>query len=92
MYELNLFSEDKNNLIKFLTKFYNTDFNDIKEPKFEKTFDSPIDMIDIISTIVDNNDKYNIGIWISFDKNIFINITNQNLDKVIKYLFERYPM
>ena len=48
-------------------------------------------MIEIISTIIDNNDKYKIGIWISIDKNIFINITELNLNKIIKYLFERYP-
>lgn len=90
MYELNLFSEDKENLQKFLTKFYNENI-DIKEAKFEKTFQNPIDMIEIISAIIDNNEKYKIGIWISFDKDIFINITELNIDKVIKYLFERYP-
>ena len=90
MYTLNLFSENKENLNEFLEKFYNNDLK-IKEPKFEKYFDSPIDMIEIISTLVDNNEKYKIGIWITFDKNIFINITDQNLDKIIRYLFERYP-
>lgn len=90
MYELNLFSENKENLNSFLKKFYNNDFN-IKEPKFEKSFDSPIDMIEIISTLVDNSDKYKASIWISFDKNIFINISNQNLDKIIRYLYQRYP-
>ena len=90
MYELNLFSENPENLNEFLNKFYNNNFN-LKEMKFEKTFENPIDMIDLISTIVDNSDKYNIGIWISIDKNIFINITELNLDKIIRYLFERYP-
>ena len=90
MYELNLFSEDKNNLNEFLGKFYNTNV-DLKEQKYEKSFENPIDMIDLISSIIDNNDKYKIGIWISIDKDIFINITELNLDKIIKYLYERYP-
>ena len=90
MYELNLFSENNENLNNFLEKFYNKNFN-IENLKFEKFFDSPIDMIEIISTLVDNNDKYKIGIWISFDKNIFINISEKNLDKIIRYLYERYP-
>ena len=90
MYELNLFSENIESLNDFLKKFYNQDF-DIKETKFEQTFQNPIDMIEIISAIVDNNEKYKIGIWISFDKNVFINITELNIDKVIRYLFERYP-
>ena len=66
MYELNLFSENIESLNDFLKKFYNQDF-DIKETKFEQTFQNPIDMIEIISAIVDNNEKYKIGIWISFD-------------------------
>ena len=36
-------------------------------------------------------DKYEIGIWITIDSNIYINITENNLDKVIKYFFERCP-
>ena len=90
MYELNLFSEDEENLKEFLEKYYNNSFN-INDHKFEKNFKNPVDMIEIISTIIDNNYKYKIGIWISIDKNIFINITDQNINKIIKYLFERYP-
>jgi len=48
-------------------------------------------MIPIISTLIDNNDKFNIGIWITLDSDIYINITENNLDKIIKYIFERYP-
>lgn len=90
MYELNLFSESKEKLEEFLKNFYNSKF-DLKEAKFERSFGNPIDMIDLISAIVDNSDKYQIGIWISIDKNIFINITELNLDKIIRYLYERYP-
>ncbi len=90
MYELNLFAENKDILNEFLSKFYNSNF-ELKEMKFEKSFGNPIDMIDLISAIIDNNDKYKIGIWISIDKNIFINITELNLDKIIRYLLERYP-
>lgn len=90
MYQLNLFSENKDNLKDFLEKYYNSSIK-LDELKFEKDFENPIDMIEIISTIIDNNDKYKIGIWISIDKDIFINITELNLDNIIKYLFERYP-
>ena len=90
MYKLNLFSENKDTLNEFLKKFNNNSI-ELDSLKFEKDFENPLDMIEIISTIIDNNDKYKIGIWISIDKNIFINITELNLNKIIKYLFERYP-
>ena len=89
-YTVNLFANQQENLKDFLNKFYNRSFA-LKELKFEKSFENPIDMIELISTIIDNNEKYQIGIWISIDKDIFINITELNLDKIIRYLFERYP-
>ena len=48
-------------------------------------------MIDLISAIIDNNDKYNISAWINLDEDIFIKISNSNLNDIIKYLYERYP-
>ena len=90
-YKLNIFSETKENLKDFLNKFYHTSFS-LTEAKFEKEFDNPIDMIEIISTLIDNNEIYPVGIWISIDKDIFISITENNLDKIIKYLLERYPL
>ena len=89
-YVLNLFTETKENLEDFLDKFYNMSFS-LSELKFEKEFDNPIDMIEIISTIIDNNERYPIGIWVSIDKDIFINITENNLNTIIKYFLERYP-
>lgn len=89
-YILNIFCEDKENLEIFLEKFYHHSFH-LNSLKFEKKFDNPIDMIEITSTLVDNNEKYPSGIWISIDKDIFINITEFNIDKIIRYLLERYP-
>ena len=89
-YTLNVFSENKETLENFLKKFYDDSF-ELNESKFEKDFENPIDMIEIISTLLDNNEKYPAGIWISIDKNIFINVSELNLDKIIRYLYERYP-
>ena len=89
-YTLNIFAEDKNNLEQFLNCFYNSNLK-LDYSKFQKNFENPIDMIEIISTLIDNNEKYPFGIWVSIDKDIFINISENNLDKIIRYLFERYP-
>lgn len=91
MYLANLFTENKSTLNEFLNKFYGKEINLENNLNFEKEFENPVDMVELISTLVDNNEKYDIGIWITIDKNLYINITEHNLDKVIKYIFERYP-
>ena len=85
---LNLYCKDQNELSSFLERFYNKKF----EKSIENiTFDNPIEMVDLISAIIDNNDKYNISAWINLDEDIFIKISNSNLVDIIKYLYERYP-
>lgn len=85
---LNLYCKDQNELSSFLERFYNKKF----EKSIENiTFDNPIEMVDLISAIIDNNDKYNISAWINLDEDIFIKVSNSNLDDIIKYLYERYP-
>jgi hypothetical protein len=91
MYSANLFTENSEDLKKFLKLFYDKDINLENNLKFEINFENPVDMIELISTLTDNNEKYNIGLWISIDSNIYINITELNLDKIIKYILERYP-
>ena len=91
MYSANLFTENSTDLSKFLNKFYGKEINLENNLKFEKDFENPVDMVELISTLVDNNEKFKIGIWISLDKDLYINITEYNLNKIIKYIFERYP-
>lgn len=83
-----LYCVDNNELLNFLNKFYNKDFEKSTE---EFTFDNPIELIDLISAVIDNNDQYNISAWINLDEDIFIKITNSNINDIIKYLYERYP-
>jgi hypothetical protein len=85
---LNLYCKDQNELSTFLERFYN---KKIEKSIENITFDNPIEMIDLISAIIDNNDKYNISAWINLDEDIFIKISNSNLNDIIKYLYERYP-
>ena len=85
---LNLYSKDKNEISNFLERFYNKKFN---KSIVNISFDNPLEMVDLISTLIDNNDQYNISAWINLDEDIFIKISNSNLDEIIKYLYERYP-
>lgn len=88
---LNLYSENENEIKKFLEKYYSKNFELSNDLFYNKEFDNPIDMIEIVSCLIDNSDKYNIAPWINLDDDVYIFITDNNLNNVIKYLFERYP-
>ena len=38
-----------------------------------------------------NIHSFNLIMWITLDKNIFIKVSPANSNDIIKYLFERYP-
>lgn len=88
---LKLVSKKNGEINKFLSKFYNTNLNIENKLKFRKEYNNPIELAEIIGVFIDNIDNYEIKMWISLDKDVFINITENNANNIIKYLFERYP-
>ena len=88
---VNLFSEKKGELNRFLSNFYNTNLNIENKLNWEKKYANPIELAEIIGIFIDNIENYFISMWISLDKNTFIKVTDTNADNIIKYLFERYP-
>lgn len=86
--KISLYCEDNEILSSFLNKYYNKNFKNTME---DISFDNPIELVDLISIIVDNNDKYPISAWINLDEDIYIKVTNSNANDIIKYLYERYP-
>lgn len=88
---VNLYSDKIGEIKRFLNMFYNKDVSNINDYKWENIYDNPVEISDIIGTFIENNDKFKINMWVSFDKNIFINITENNADKIIRYIFERFP-
>lgn len=88
---INLYSTKSNEIQKFLDKFYNKDIALDNDLKWEYHFQNPIHSIELIGTFIDNNDKFNINMWVSLDEGFFINVTDYNADKIIRYLYERYP-
>lgn len=92
MYSIvNLYSNKNGEILKFLNSFYNKNIEISNDLKWEKKYENPIEMVNIIGTFIDNNDKFNINMWISIDNGTFINVTNNNADDIIKYLYERFP-
>ena len=86
-----LYSEKTGEIKKFLEAFYSKNFNLDINLYWENKYQNPIDMIDLISVFIDNKEKFKINLWLSLDENIYICVTEKNLDKLIKYLYERYP-
>ena len=88
---VNLYSENKGELNNFLSRFYNTNLDIVDDLKWEKKYANPIELAEIIGTFIDNFDEFNIKMWISLDKDVFININENNGDSIIRYLYERFP-
>ena len=88
---LNLYSEKKGEIKKFLDLYYSDNFQLENALFWKKEFKNPIDMIDIMSCFVDNNHRFSINLWISLDKDVYICIGDYNINNIIKYLYERYP-
>ena len=88
---VDIYSDKKGEISRFLTDFYKVNISLQNDLKWEKTFENPIEMADIVGAFVDNKDVYKINMWISLDEGAFINVTENNADKLIRYLYERYP-
>ena len=89
-YTVSLYSMDKCEIERFLNKFYETNIS-IDQNEWEKQYKNPIEMVDIIGVFIDNSDDFKINMWINIDEDFSINVTNGNVDKIIKYLYERFP-
>lgn len=91
MVSVNLISEDSYELEKFLGSFYNSSFEINNNLNWEHKYSNPVELAEIIGAYVDNFDDFNIVMWVSLDKGVYINVTTDNADSLIKYLYERYP-
>lgn len=88
---VNLYSTENGEIQRFLTSFYNKKIELENDLKWNTEFENPIEMNDMIGTFIENNDRYKINMWISLDKGIYINVTDHNADKIIRYIYERFP-
>lgn len=88
-----LFSSKSGEIYNFLNKFYGTSITLSKNEylSWKRDFPNPIDISDIIAAFSDNNTSFDIDMWISLDKDVFIKISPQNVNLILKYIFERYP-
>lgn len=89
---VNLYSQKEGELNRFLSHFYNANFDDIeKKLNWEKKYTNPIELAEIIGIFIDNCEDYDLNMWISLDKDVFVHVSEENADDIIKYLYERFP-
>lgn len=92
MASVSLYTDKEGELQKFLSKFYNSNFSELKNNLiWVKEYQNPVELAEIIGIFADNYDDFFLKMLISIDKDVFINITSKNANNVIKYLFERFP-
>ena len=90
-----LFSNEEGEILRFLNKFFKLNSTDkdicFQDLEWEKKYKNPIDMADIIGSFIENNENYKINMWVSLDQDVLINVTENNADDIIRYLYERFP-
>lgn len=91
MVSVNLYSENSEELEKFLSSFYNSSFNINNELNWEHKYENPIEITEMIGTFADNFEDFKIIMWVSLDKGVYIHVTEDNANSLIRYLYERYP-
>ncbi len=88
---VNLYSQEKGELNRFLSHFYNTDLDIKNQLNWEKKYANPVELAEIIGAFIDNCEDFNLTMWISLDKDVFVHVSEKNADDIIKYLYERFP-
>ena len=54
-------------------------------------YENPVEMGDLIGTFIENKDDFSINMWLSIDADVLINVSSNNADEIIRYLYERFP-
>ena len=80
---------DKTN--EFVSESYNKENVDYNILEWEEEYKNPVEMSTILGVFADNIGDFDMVMWISLDKGVFIKITPNNADSIIRYLYERYP-
>lgn len=75
---VDLYSNKQKEIKKFLEKFFNTNVNVEKDLEYEIKFENPVESANLIGVFVDNNENYDIAMWVSLDRGFFINVTDHN--------------
>jgi hypothetical protein len=88
---IDLISNKDGELKRFLENYYDSDISiDSELSEWMYTYKNPLDSVDIITVLVDNSSDFEIETWISIDEGMFLKVTNDNIDNIIRYMYDRF--
>ena len=87
---IKFFSNKNGEISNFLSRYYNKENVDYNILEWEEEYKNPVEMSTILGVFADNIEDFDMVMWISLDKGVFIKITPNNADSIIRYLYERY--
>ncbi len=88
---ITLLSQKPAELNKFLNSFFDEKI-DVADEAFMWSciYKEPLASVNLISTLIDNNEKFKIEALISLEQLNSIKISEENLDDFIKFMYFRY--
>lgn len=85
---VNLWSRRNGEIKRFLERFYEKEIKmDEDVDQWIYVYNKPLDAVDMISTVIDNNDKYQISVCVQVDKGDVHPVTVENHNDIIKGIF-----
>lgn len=88
---VNLQSENQGELKSFLNSYFEKDSkidDDVSE--WINVFNKPLEAIDLITSVIDNSDNFDIQLCISMDAGILVEVTQNNVEDIVKFMLFRY--
>ena len=88
---ITLLSEKPSELNQFLNTYFDKEV-DVTDEAFMWSciYQEPLASISLISTLIDNNEKYKIEALISIEHLNSIKVSEENIDDLIKFMYFRY--
>ncbi|MDP4094784.1 MAG: hypothetical protein Q8920_15675 [Bacillota bacterium] len=86
-----LWSKKPGEIKRFLERYYqkNIEMDDDVE-QWIYVYNKPLNAVDIMSAVMDNNDKYQISMCIQLDKGDVHPVTVENHNDIIKGIFDLF--
>lgn len=88
---VSLCSEKIGEIKNFLSNFYEKDIQiDDSVKRWMYVYREPLKSVDIISTVMDNSDMFNINVFIQVNGGKFHHVNEKNHNEIIKDMFELF--